>query len=517
MDLPALTSPQHLWALLLLPVIYWLARPVRPRRTLATPHLRQWQRAMQRVGRRPLRFRWLRFWLMVAAFVCAVVAFAGPTIGGRDGPRELVVVLDCSASMAAGGAFDDARALLAERLADIPDEVDVRVAQCAESVVVRRGTRAALLEGLPTPAGAGAADLDALARSVAGPNIAVWTITDGGGAVPASGALSIVGERADNAALTAIAVDDAWPLPRVEIRLAVANLAPTARTVTLGFDGVAHADVDVALRAGEQAEKTIAVERGAGGAVRLFLRDVGDAFAGDDVVVLHLPPPPPGAIAVLGDAEAGPELHAAAAALAAECGGEVVGPDAPSVGFLLAEGGRMPAGGSDRAVTFGTRFGDRPLDQTGLVGAPVVIDWDRDDPVTAGLDLSELVVEEALRSEHLPTGERLVWSDAGPLVVRSTSERGASIHTAFRLSDSNFALLAAFPQFLRRAYLASWRGDAEPVVDPGNVLDVRESDLRPRAGPGQDRPLPEFGAEGRSLAALLLLLALAAAAARLYS
>ena len=97
--------------------------------------------------------------------------------------------------------------------------------------------------------------------------------------------------------------------------------------------------------------------------MRVFLRGAADAFPADDSVALRLPAPPPGAIAVLGDSEAGPEVQAAAAALAAECGGEVVGVDAPRVGFLLAEGGRMPAGAArpSRAVTFGTRFGDRPI------------------------------------------------------------------------------------------------------------------------------------------------------------
>ena len=102
MDLPDLTSPENLLWLLLLPILYWLARPPRPRQAVTTPHLAQWLRARDRLRRRPVRFRWLRFLLLLLAYAASVVALSGPSYGGREGPTALAVVLDASASMGAG-------------------------------------------------------------------------------------------------------------------------------------------------------------------------------------------------------------------------------------------------------------------------------------------------------------------------------------------------------------------------------------------------------------------------------
>ena len=51
MDLPVLTQPGNLAWLALLPVLYWLSRPERVRRDVATPHLQLWLRARARIGR----------------------------------------------------------------------------------------------------------------------------------------------------------------------------------------------------------------------------------------------------------------------------------------------------------------------------------------------------------------------------------------------------------------------------------------------------------------------------------
>lgn len=520
MELPTFSHPEHLLALLLLPLLYWLSRPVRPRLSVATPHLAQWRRALARVRKRPLRLRWLRLLLLMLAFAAAAAAFSGPTIGARDGPRELVVLLDRSASMAASGAWESAQSELQAQLSRLPEDVEVRLALCGAAVERRQGLREEILASLGSPSGVGSIDFDALVQATASADVAVWTITDGLGpaVAPASGALTLVGAPVDNVAITDLQVVDAWPLPRVALRLRIDNFSRGSRSVLLAVDGVVHADVRLDLAAGAHVEQVLEVQRGAGGAVRVFLRDGADGLAADDEVSVQLPPPPPGDIAVLSDAEAGPEIGVAAAALAEECGGRVVAAATETAGFLLVEGGRLPGGGKgERSLTFGTRFSNVPLAASDLRTDPAVLDWDRDDPVTAGLDLSELVVRTALRAEHLPPGTSLVSGTDGPLVVRVDNAGGSTVHTAFRLSESNFALLPAFPQFLRRAYLASWRGSAQPVSSPHNLVSQAESDLRARSRAPAPRPLPAFGRPGRSLAVLLLALALGALVARLYA
>ena len=91
-----LEHPERLWALLILPVLYWLARPPRPRRVVATAHLAVWDAALRRLGRRDARFRRLRFWLLAVAAIAVVFATAAPRLADRAGPRRYVVVLDRS-------------------------------------------------------------------------------------------------------------------------------------------------------------------------------------------------------------------------------------------------------------------------------------------------------------------------------------------------------------------------------------------------------------------------------------
>ena len=98
-----LVDPQFLWALLLLPLVWWLSQPPKPQREVLSAHLVQWRLAMRALNRRPPRGSWLRFALLALAIVCATVAAARPFVPGAKGPDKLVVLLDASASMAAAG------------------------------------------------------------------------------------------------------------------------------------------------------------------------------------------------------------------------------------------------------------------------------------------------------------------------------------------------------------------------------------------------------------------------------
>lgn len=92
-----LTHGERLWWLAALPVLWLLARPLRPKAIVATPYLALWKRAQERLGRRPLRVRWWRLLLLAAAFASAALAFAGARAGHRGGPTALAVLLDDSA------------------------------------------------------------------------------------------------------------------------------------------------------------------------------------------------------------------------------------------------------------------------------------------------------------------------------------------------------------------------------------------------------------------------------------
>src|SRR5690606_3255912 len=125
-----LTHPERLLGAALLLLLWWLARPPRPRRVVLTAHFGAWRRALTSVPRRRLRFRHLRFWLLAIAALLAVSASGEPIVGRRDGPARLVVVLDGSDSMAArlpggGTAWDAALARTRAEVEGLPGEVAV--------------------------------------------------------------------------------------------------------------------------------------------------------------------------------------------------------------------------------------------------------------------------------------------------------------------------------------------------------------------------------------------------------
>jgi hypothetical protein len=509
--------PERLWWLLVLPLVVWLSLPSRPRRVVWTAHLPQWLAAQRSLRRRPRRVRGLRLLLALIAAAAAAVAFAGPTAPGRAGPTRLVVLLDASASMAAAGPdagstpFERARAALRPALAAVPGSVEVTLLRVGGPLLRRHGSSARALHDLGAPAGPATAALAELAAAVATPDTAVWTLTDGQGqpTLPATGALTVLGEPGPNGSLLAVRTTDRWPLPQFDVAVDVVLHGETALVGTLRAGGAAVAPVEqgVALQPGVVATVSLSLQRTAsGGPCELVLDVPGDRLPTDDRWSAELPPLPAPRIAVLAAAEAGPFAAVAASALAAEVGGEVV-PGAPGaeVGLLLVDGGTVDLPpGEVRALGFGAAFRGA-ADATPWL-QPVVADWDRQGAMTAGLDLSELRITRAYRGV-LPAGEPFLWGaepglEPEPLAVVAGSPGLASVHFGFRLQDSNLPLLPAFPQLLRRAFLRCYGTDAK-VRRVGAPPPAGEQDLWNLAR-GADRPLPEFASPERDLAPWLL-------------
>jgi hypothetical protein len=525
-----LNRPLALLSLALLPLLWWLARPPRPRRVVQTAHLTQWRAALLRLHRRDVRFRRLRFWLLVAAYAATVLATAEPELGATPGPRILAVVVDDSASMAAeevgggtafGRAIDRVRAVLA----NLPPGVEVRLGTLGpdREPLILRGDAEQVGAGLgdlqPGRSPLGAADLAALAASLAGdPAVAVWTLTDarGPGAVlPDEGALEVVGSAdLPNRAIVRVAVDDRWPLAEVGLAVEV-HTFPAAEVPPA-----------VAIRGGIEVEAPRVEPRGpgawrlvyrgtrtSGGPVEVALDGAGaDALRSDDRGHLVLPPPARPRIGVLRAAVAADDsdwVGRAARLLAEASGGEIVeaGPGA-RVDLLLVDGGALPQP-SARSISFGSTVGAAvPPSAPG----PRLVDWDRRHPLTGGLDLSELLVRAAVPLPGLvDEGVAILDGDGAPLAVAVERAEGRSVHLGFRLEDSNLPYLAAFPQFLRRAFL--WlQPERIPPRELG-VIPVAEADLR-RGPAAENRPLPEFSRPGAGLAAPLLLLAVLLLAVR---
>ncbi|MGE3174505.1 MAG: hypothetical protein AB7O97_17880 [Planctomycetota bacterium] len=527
MELPALTEPGRLWWLLaVLPAVWWLAQPPRPRRTLVTAHPVQWRLAQEALRRRPARFRALRWALLCAAAGCAALAAAGPRTAPGNGAERLVVLLDGSASMGARDgagvrADDRARALVRERLARVPEGVEVRVLRLGAGGLQRwSGAGAGTLDGARAPRGELPDALADLAAAAAAPGTAVWTVTDGQGTgpLPGEGALSVLGVPADNAAIVDVELVDQWPAAGLRARVELVGLGRAPMSATLRVTGAVAAapDVELVLAPDRSVVRELLLEREpAGGELRLELHADGDALPSDDVWTARLPALPQPRVALRADGDA-VFARAAAAALADTFDGAVVDAAAgQAAGFLLAEGGvSVLTAGAAPMLTFGTasRAG------VPIWPAPLVVDWDRSDPLLTGLDLSELAIEHALQGD-LPLGRALVWGAAddgseAPLAVLVEGAGTASVHFAFRLQDSNLGLLPAFPQLLQRVFRRTQPDAGAPRATAAPFVRA-EADLR-RIEAAAERPLPPLAGEGDDLSAwfacvALVLLALRAA------
>ena len=506
-----LERPEFLWCLLAAPLLWWLSRPPAPRQRLWTAHHEQWRLALQTLRRRPPRGSWLRLLLLLVALAAAALAAAGPRSAATAGPTQLVVLFDASLSMAArsGGssAHARARALAERRLASLPAHVEVRLLRCGGDLVRRYGDAARRLTDLGAPAGPLDVDLAQLVDALYDAETETWLLTDGQAQVrtPDRGALDVLDARGENASITAVRVEDSWPLPQLAVEVSAAVHAAADAEVYLVARGAFAGGEERRLlswRDGQPATARFELQReAAGGELELRVELAADALSEDDARVVELPPLPAPRVAVLADEDAGPFAAVAADALAEEVGGRVVPATAGGeVGLLLVDGGAVDlAPGEARVMTFGaTLAGQRDPEAWEPPGA---LDWDRGHPLTRGLDLSELRVDRAWRGV-LPEGEAVIWAvEDGrrePLAVLAQGDGVASLHFAFRLRDGNLPLLAAFPQLLRRGFVSSYGQDVLVEVDSSS-LPEEELDLR-YAQPAASRPLRAFGAPGESLA-----------------
>lgn len=523
MDLPDLAHPERLWWLLALPILYLLSLPPTPRARVLTAHLRQWRLALAKLRRQPVRFRRLRFWLMMLAASATILAASQPSLAGREGPSRLVILLDDSASMAAAEAGEDsawrqARALLETQLSQLPQHVSLQLALSSDARI-SRGSPAEILAALPAaPAGEPRVSFVELASSLVSQDQVVWTISDGRDprTLPAVGAFSLVAKDLRNRGLIGCRIEDRWPLPEIEITIEVGDFGYGQDQLQLEIrGGGGPSTFSIRLDRG-RGEAVLQLARGPGGMVLVSLRGTPDGLPVDDQLQLWLPPPPAPDIALLSRSESSLWLRKAAEVLASESGGQVLTESLQRPDFMLVEGGwlQQPWG---RGISFGTGFGDPKGAAKAQRQGLQVLDWNRNDPVTRGLDFSDLRIERALAAEFLPAGDVLLWGTGGALMVLAGAGASRSLHIAFQLADSNLPLLPAFPQLLRRAFARCYGDQSRARLATGNLLSASESDLHLMMPRPLDRPLPAFGLPGTSLSVPLLLLALLALAGRVYA
>jgi hypothetical protein len=101
-----------------------------------------------------------------------------------------------------------------------------------------------------------------------------------------------------------------------------------------------------------------------------------------------------------------------------------------------------------------------------LIKDLTVLDWERDQPILRGLNLSKLYAAQGLELQVPKTDEVLVQGFKAPLVVLHREDHGTSIAVCFDVIQSNWPLKMSFPVFMNNAM---------QFLALGSDMDVRES------------------------------------------
>jgi Ca-activated chloride channel homolog len=149
---------------------------------------------------------------------------------------------------------------------------------------------------------------------------------------------------------------------------------------------------------------------------------------------------------------------------------------------------KVPPG---RYILINTVPGNVPLEVLGRVQDPPVLDWDRTHPVMRYLDLSKLVVQDAMRIRPVGSGRSLIDSNLTPLAYAVDEGNLKAVFVGFDLYRTDLPLRVAFPLLISNAvrWLApNHLDDASLMFSAGQPLtaavpaDTGEATLTDPAG-----------------------------------
>ncbi len=522
-------SPLGALLLLGLPLVLWLhLRRRRPRR-IRVPSLTPWARLAARTLPRRRRIPpGLLLWLHLAAVAAIGLAATDPRLPGDAAlARHRAVVLDASASMAAGERWDEATERARSLLDATLGERTLLVADDAPRVLVARdpdgrAARAALTGLAPSPSAGIRLDeaLD-LARAAAGEEAEIVLISDGGLPLPDADApaarLEVVGEAMDNLAIS-----------RAALRIAGGRASLFARVVDFGQTPRSTA---LQLRADERLLESIPLDWERGGIHEAVWRlpagtrqvelalEPADAWPEDDRRQLELRADPR-RVQLVGQSdrlaravEAIPELRLDRPGLA-----DFRTDGSPDVSiFVGALPDRLPPGGV--LVAAPEPGGALEVGAVEAGGPASSVDRVADHPLLEGLDLLGTRIG-GLRDIEAPPGASILLEAGGrPAILSWNRADGRLLVLAFDPEAAGLPDRLAFPLLVARAaaWLAAPTERAEPTE---RHAPVTEHDLRtrvdwprsPAASGGE--VLPAGRALWPALVLLSILLVLAEAALR---
>ena len=460
------------WWLMALGLPIALAHFYRGRvRRILVPTLLFWEQLVVEEERRSALKRLrkvLSLALVLGALAALSSAVADPLRWG-PAPRRVAIFLDTGPAMRAGGRIDEARTRARDLLARLGRNDEAALVDAAGLVEPMTGDLpriAAALARLPRDLAPKRDALEA-ARRLSG-ELFVFSCTGDARTVP-------VGS----------------PLPNLSVARPALSAAPGAatRTVTVVVANHSDAAVDPELvlrdrgveverrrivlgpRATASPAFTLDAKRVAAGALVEVALAAHDAFPGDDVAALVVPPSAPPAVALVGDG--GAHLLAILEVLHAE--GEIVLHRVESVAkargaaVVILDGAEAPDaedGGWLVVRATGTHE----------VETPRVASWIREAPFHARVDYADVRIKRASILEGRP----LVSSDKGPIATWDSRMGRAILRFgfSFRDVDTDLVLRTAFPLLVRGA-IAWLAGEGRRAFPPEALVGATLVNRRP--------------------------------------
>ena len=490
----AFSHPQQLWWLLSLFPLIMLFLMKRRRREHQVGSVMLWQALLKEdVVQSPFRVprEWLSLLLLVLAVLGLGLSLGGLRWGSTRQPGSLTaIVLDASATMASrdGDAtrFERARNLARDELDAAGDDVGVIVILAGAEPLLLGDSRddpallrSRLAAAQPEPRSSDL--LQAMDRAVgllsegrnqgaAATELRVLSDFAGGG--PGMGGLDTggvnvklvaLGDPRPNRGIVGLSLGGRSDVKRLVVRVSANAMASGKVIVSLYRDDLLQAAREVELEPSKSKTVLFPIELEPGAeASRFRLRLSGeDVLSLDDEVIFGVARAPSPRILVLG--EASPYLAA-------------LGSVFPELDIVRASSeAELPPGTSSFDLMITTRawtakeppparrvfwWGVVPdgLIERGDALQPVVLGVERGDPVLRQVDLGDLVVLRQHRVEIPGSARRLVRTDAGSQFFAFSRQGRRHFVWASPPTDSNLALLPAFPLLVRNLLADRLRG-----------------------------------------------------------
>jgi Mg-chelatase subunit ChlD len=235
--------------------------------------------------------------------------------------------------------------------------------------------------------------------------------------------------------------------------LSVANFGGEAATfdLALTLDGRPLKVERVTLGPETKRSFVIPFTHDAGGVLRAEI-NAEDDLAVDNTAVGTIPPPRP--IRVLLASKGNAFLEKALAAdpqIQVEMGTSELLEKAAQFDVVILDNIQAKVAPAGRYLLLNTVPEGIPLEVMGRVDEPPIVDWDRHHPAMRYLDLSKVVIQNAMRVRPMGGGRALAESNLTPLIY-AIDERGIkAIFVGFDLQQTDFPLRVAFPLFISNA------------------------------------------------------------------